>query len=284
MAIKITSDSTCDLSPELLERYDVALMPLYVQKGDETFRDGVDIQPADIFAYVAAGGSLCKTAAGNIEDYTQLFAKYAGEYDAVIHINISAEFSSSYQNACIAAEEFENVFVIDSRNLSSGQGHIVVEAAKMAEAGASAEEIVTAMNDLAARVDASFLVDKLDYLRKGGRCSAVAALGANLLQLKPCIEVRGGKMGVAKKYRGSFAKCIGEYANERLNAANDLVHDRIFITYTSGCSEQTKQAARDAVAAYGKFAEVYETVAGCTVSCHCGPSTLGILYIHENNV
>ena len=123
MAIKITSDSTCDLSPELLSRYDVALMPLYVQKGEETFRDGIDIHPDDIFAHVAAGGDLCKTAAGNIDDYTQLFTKYAGEYDAVVHINISAEFSSSYQNACIAAEEFENVFVIDSRNLSSGQGH-----------------------------------------------------------------------------------------------------------------------------------------------------------------
>lgn len=284
MSIKITSDSTCDLSPELLARFDVALSPLYVEKNGETFRDGVDIVPDDIFAHVAAGGDLCKTAACNIDDYTKFFSQYAGEHEAVIHVSLSSEFSSSCQNACIAAEEFDNVYVIDSRNLSTGQGLVVIEAAKMAQAGADAEDIVAAMNDLAQRVDASFLVDRLDYLHKGGRCSAITALGANLLKLKPCIEVRGGKMSVAQKYRGAFPKCIGEYASARLNAATDLVHERIFITYTSGCSEQTKQAARDAVAAYGKFAEVNETVAGCTVSCHCGPSTLGILYIHENNV
>ena len=282
MAIKITSDSTCDLSRELLERYDISLMPLYVQKGEETFRDGVDIQPADIFAHVAAGGDLCKTAAGNIEDYTQLFAKYAGEYDAVIHINISAEFSSSYQNACIAAEEFDNVYPIDSRNLSTGQGHIVLEAAKMAGAGASAEEIVRAMNALAPRVDASFLIDKLDYLRKGGRCSALAALGANLLQLKPCIEVRDGRMGVAKKYRGAYGKCLVDYVKDRLTNTADIVPERVFITRTT-CDDATFQAVRDAVAQYGSFTETHETFAGCTVSCHCGPSTLGILYIRDNN-
>ncbi len=283
MAIKITADSTCDLSPELLERYQVTLMPLYVQKGESTYRDGVDITPADIFAHVAAGGALCKTAAPNIEDFTELFGRFAGEFDAVIHVTISAEFSSSYQNACVAAEPFGNVYVVDSRNLSTGQGHVVIEAAKLAASGASAPEIVAAMNDLAPRVDASFLIDRLDYLYKGGRCSAVAALGANLLHLKPCIEVRDGKMGVAKKYRGSFAKCIGEYAKERLTRADDLVPERIFITHTP-CTDETVQAAKDAVAECGIFPEVYETTAGCTVSCHCGPSTLGILYIHEKPI
>ena len=283
MAIKITADSTCDLSQELLERYGVTLMPLYVQKGDGTFRDGVDITPADIFAHVASGGALCKTAAPNISDFTAMFEKFSPEYDAVIHITISADFSSSYQNACVAAEEFPNVYVVDSRNLSTGQGHVVCEAAKMAATGASAEEIVRAMNDLTPRVDASFLVDRLDYLYKGGRCSAVAALGANLLHLKPCIEVRGGKMGVAKKYRGDFAKCIADYTRERLKKADEIVPERVFITHTP-CSDATIAAAWDAVKQYGSFSEIYDTNAGCTVSCHCGPSTLGVLYIHENAI
>lgn len=283
MSIKITADSTCDLSPELLERFGVTLMPLYVQKGEGTYRDGVDITPDDIFAHVASGGALCKTAAPNIADFTALFSELSGQYDAVIHITISAEFSSSYQNACVAAEEFDNVYVVDSRNLSTGQGHIVCEAAEMAASGADAQTIVEAMRDLALRVDASFLVDRLDYLYKGGRCSAVAALGANLLHLRPCIEVRGGKMGVAKKYRGAFARCIADYARERLTGADDIVPGRIFVTHTP-CTPETVAAAHEAVRQYGHFAEVHETTAGCTISCHCGPSTLGILYIHEKPV
>jgi len=279
MAIKITSDSTCDLSPELLSRYDVALMPLYVQKGEETFRDGIDIHPDDIFAHVAAGGDLCKTAAGNIDDYTQLFTKYAGEYDAVVHINISAEFSSSYQNACIAAEEFENVFVIDSRNLSSGQGHIVVEAAKMAEAGASAEEIVKAMNDLALRVDASFLVDKLDYLRKGGRCSALVAFSANMLKLKPSINMVDGELHVGKKYRGSLSKCLRGYVQDRLQGRSDIIGP-LFIT-SSGCSEEVLSQVRALVAELQPDLTVMESVAGCTISAHCGPGTLGVLFVRR---
>jgi DegV family protein with EDD domain len=283
MSIKITADSTCDLSPALLDRYGITLMPLYVLRDGQTFRDGVDIHPEDIFAHVDAGGALCKTAAPNPEDFHVLFAQFAGDHDAVIHITIGAEFSSSYQNACIAASEFDNVYVVDSRNLSTGQGHVVIEAAKLAKAGASADEIVRAMQELAPRVDASFLIDRLDYLYKGGRCSAVAALGANLLHLRPCIEVRNGKMGVAKKYRGPFAKCIAAYAKERLTAAGDIVQERVFITHTP-CTDETIQAARDAVAQNAHFSEVYETTAGCTVSCHCGPSTLGVLYIHENAI
>lgn len=283
MAIKITADSTCDLSAALLSRYQIDLMPLYVLKDDKTYRDGVDITPADIFAHVAAGGALCKTAAPNIEDFTAFFDRFAGEYDAVVHVTISAEFSSSYQNACVAAESFDNVYVVDSRNLSTGQGHIVIEAAKLAQSGTAAPEIVTAMNDLAPRVDASFLLDRLDYLHKGGRCSAVAALGANLLHLKPCIEVRDGKMVVAKKYRGAYARCIGEYAKERLQRADDIIPERIFITHTT-CSDETIQAARSAVERYGHFEEIDETTAGCTISCHCGPSTLGILYLHKKPI
>lgn len=282
MRIKISSDSTCDLPPELIERYDIAITPLCVTKGDEVFHDGVDIRPADIFAHVEAGGALCGTTAVSVGEYSELFAKYSGEYDAVIQICIGSGFSSSYQNACVAAEDFPNVRVIDSQNLSTGQGHVVIEACKLAEAGKSAEEIVEAMTALAPRIEASFIIDRLDYMAKGGRCSTVAALGANLLKLKPCIEVTDGKMHVCKKYRGSFDKCLEAYVTDRLKDRDDIVQERIFITH-SPVSASGIALVKRKIAEYGHFAEVYETDAGCTVSCHCGPGTLGVLFIRSKS-
>ena len=180
MNIRITSDSTCDLSPDYLQAHRVELLPLYTMKGGETFRDGVDIHPQDIFDHVAAGGDLCSTAANNVSDYQELFARLLPECDAIIHIDISADFSSCYQNACVAASELPNVYVVDSRNLSSGHGHIVCEAVNMAEEGRlSPQEIVDRLNELTSRVEASFLLDRLDYMVKGGRCSMVVALGCS---------------------------------------------------------------------------------------------------------
>ena len=222
MRVKIISDSTCDLSPALLERYDIAVTPLCVIKDGKDFHDGVDITPADIFAHVDGGGDLCSTSAVSQYEYGEMFARYANEYDAVVQITIGANFSCCYQNACAAAQEYENVFVVDSENLSTGQGLLVVAAAKLAEQGLSGAEIAERVRALAPKVEASFLIERLDYMRKGGRCSAVAALGANLLHLKPCIEVRNGKMAVCKKYRGSFEKCIRQYVKERLDLS--LIH------------------------------------------------------------
>lgn len=278
--IKITSDSTCDLSPELIRDYDIGIAPLYINKGDETFRDGVDIFPADIFRHVDAGGDITTTSAVNLADYIAFFEPLSREYDAVIHINISADFSACYQNACMAAREFTNVFVVDSRNLSSGHGHVVVEAAKLARAGLDPRAICDQLNDLTGRVEASFILDRLDYMRKGGRCSAVTALGANLLKLKPCIEVVDGKMRVGKKYRGAFEKCIREYVRDRLDGRGDIVYERIFITHPAA-AQSAVDAAREAVAQYAHFTEVIETHAGCTVSSHCGPNTLGVLFIRK---
>ena len=280
MRIRITSDSTCDLNRDYLEAHQVELVPLYTYKGGETFRDGVDITPADIFAHVAAGGDLCSTAANNVDDYHDVFARVLKDCDAIIHIDISLDFSSCYQNACVAAEDFPGrVFVVDSRNLSTGHGHVVCEAVKLAEAGElSPAEIADQLRALTARVDASFLLDRLDYMVKGGRCSMVAALGANLLKLKPCIEVSDGKMHVAKKYRGSFEKCILEYVKDKLQGRDNLVYERIFITHTP-VQEGLVDKVRTAIESYAPFAEIIETQAGCTVSCHCGPGTLGILFI-----
>ena len=282
MRIRVTSDSTCDLSRQYLQDHQVELLPLYTMMGGKTYRDGVDITPADIFQHVANGGDLCTTAANNVEDYYEFFSRVLRDCDAIVHINISAEFSSCFQNACVAASEFPGrVFVVDSRNLSTGHGHIVCEAVKMAEAGEMAPaDMAEALRELTGRVEASFLLDRLDYMVKGGRCSAVMALGANLLHLKPCIEVADGKMRVAKKYRGSFEKCILQYVRERLENRQDLYLERIFITHTP-VEDGLVDKIRAEIQRIAPFTEIVETEAGCTISCHCGPSTLGILFIRS---
>lgn len=278
--IKILSDSTCDLTPALLQKYDITLTPLTVVKDGKPFRDGVDITPADIFAHVDGGGALCSTSAVSEYEYATYFSRYAPDYDAVVQITIGSGFSACYQNACLAAQGFDNVFVVDSENLSSGQGLLVMEAVRLAEAGQSGEDIARALRELAPKVEASFLVERLDYLYKGGRCSAVAALGANLLGLKPCIEVSGGKMGVCKKYRGSFESAVRQYVRERLEGREDIRPALAFVTHPAA-PESVVRAALDTAAQYGSFDQVIETHAGCTVSCHCGPHTLGILFVRK---
>ena len=280
MNIKIISDSTCDLSPELLTKYDISLVPLIVMKGDQEYQDGLTITPADIFAHVAAGGSLCTTAARSVGFYQETFARYAGEYDGILHVNLSSEFSSSYQNACLAAEEFENVRVVDSRNLSTGQGLVVLKACELAKTAVSLDALKQDLDAFTQRVEASFVVDKLDYLVKGGRCSSAAALGANLLNLKPCIEVKNGKMVVGKKYRGNFTKCLRNYIHDRLQGREDLDPGMIFVTHTT-ISEECHDTVMEAVRSSGAFEIVCETIAGCTISCHCGPGTLGILFVRK---
>jgi len=280
MNIKIISDSTCDLSPELIREHNIAITPLIVMKKDEEFYDGQTISPADVFAHVASGGSLCSTAARSVGYYMETFAKYSSEYDGVIHISLGSGFSSSYQNACLAAEEFDNIQVIDSQNLSTGQGLVVLKACELAKTAQSLEELAQALQEFTGRVEASFLVDKLDYLVKGGRCSSAAALGANLLNLKPCIEVKNGKMSVVKKYRGNYTKCLAAYVKDRLAGREDLERNTLFITQTV-VSDECYAAVKEAVSEYGSFDTVYETIAGCTVSCHCGPGTLGVLFVRK---
>ncbi len=280
MNIKILSDSTCDLSQDILHKYDITLVPLTVVKNNEQFKDGVTITPADIFAHVAAGGDLCSTSAVSVGEYEDKFAQYSKEYDGVLHINIGSGFSSCYQNACIAAEDFENVRVVDSQNLSTGQGLVVLEACRLAKECTSVDQLQAQVQAFTEKVEASFLVDKLNYLAKGGRCSAVAALGANLLNLKPCIDVKNGKMGVSKKYRGKYHKCLADYVKERLADRDDIRRDVLFVTKTS-VSDEEYAAVMAAVKEYGNFETVYETLAGCTVSCHCGPGTLGVLFVRK---
>ena len=280
MNIKILSDSTCDLSPQQLKELNIDLARLTIVKDGQPFVDGETIVPADIFAHVAAGGDLCSTTAYNIGEYQQLFAKYANEYDGVIHINIGSGFSSCYQNACLAAEDFPNVRVIDSQNLSTGQGLVVLEACRLAKECDDLDEIADKLNAYTPRVEASFLLDQLQYMVKGGRCSGAVALGANLLNLKPCIEVKDGKMGVVKKYRGNYAKCLANYVKDRLADREDIGRKELFLTYTP-VTDECLAAVKDAIHEHGHFETVYETTAGCTVSCHCGPATLGVLFVRK---
>lgn len=280
MKFKILSDSTCDLSQELIEKYDITILPLTVVKNGEMFSDGVDITPAEIFAHVAAGGDLCSTTARNVGEYEEVFEKYAAEYDGVLHINIGSGFSCSYQNACLAAEDLENVRVVDSQNLSTGQGLVVLKACELANQCETIDELYEKVQAFTNQVEASFLLDQLAYMVKGGRCSSAAALGANLLNLKPCIEVKNGKMSVVKKYRGSYAKCLSSYVKDRLADRDDLDRDTLFVTRTP-VTDECLEAVKNAVGTYNNFENIYWTEAGCTISCHCGPGTLGVLFVRK---
>ncbi len=280
MKIKIISDSTCDLSAQQIAQNDITLTPLTVVKNDEQFKDGVTIAPADIFAHVAAGGALCSTAANSIGEYADVFETFAADYDGIIVITIGSGFSACYQNACLAAEDFPNVRVIDSRNLTTGQGLVVLKACELAKTATDLDALAEELRAYTDKIEASFVVDKLDYLVKGGRCSSAAALGANLLNLKPCIDVKDGKMSVGKKYRGNYAKCLAGYVKERLEGREDIDEGVLFITRTV-VPDEAYDAVKTAVAEYGKFENIYETTAGCTISCHCGPGTLGIVFVRK---
>lgn len=280
MSVKIIADSTCDLPEALRAQYDIAILPLSICKDGQFYKDGVEIAPQDVFAHVDAGGALCTTAAMNVSEFTDCFAQYSSAYDSVICITLSAEMSSCYQNACLAAASFSNVYVVDSRNLSSAQGLIALGAARMAAEGYAGHEIVRMLNEETGRVQSSFLLDRLDYMRKGGRCSAVAALGANLMHLKPCIAVREGKMGVVKKYRGSFEHCMVQYTKELLAQHPDSRND-IAIVVHPAADRAAVEATLRTLKEDGRFRAVYEARTGCTVACHCGANTIGVMFMTD---
>ncbi len=281
--IVITCDSTADLSIELRERYNISVLPLGVTLGDKAYKDGVDINPDAIYAHHAKTGELPKTTAANIDEFLTFFKPFVDEGKTVIHIALSSSLSSTFNNGRLAAMEFENVYVVDSKNLSTGEGLVVIAAAEMARVGMEAQEIVDNLEKIIPCVDASFVIDNLEYLHKGGRCSALAMLGANLLKLKPCIEVKDGAMGVGKKYRGRYGDVLKEYVKERIGDASDIDLDRVFVTH-AGCDEAIVDAVVAEVKALTDFKEVFKARAGCTISAHCGANTLGVLFIRKNPI
>lgn len=282
MRIRITADSTCDLTPELVSRYGITITPLTVNCAGVSYKDGVDISPDELYAKIRASGQIGSTAAVNVQEYVDVFRKLLEDCDAIVHFTISSEMSSCYQNACIAAEELGPVYVVDSRNLSTGIAHLVLDACEMAEAGMEPGEIQRTLTARRENLDVSFLVSTLEYLRKGGRCTALTALGANLLRLHPCIYVKDGAMGVGRKYRGTMAHCLENYVKDQLGDISTVDMRRIFIT-DSGIDQEFRDLVEKTLRETAPFQEIIHTRAGCTVSCHCGPGTLGILFYRKSS-
>ena len=274
--IKITADSTCDLSPEIIEKNNISIISLYTVLGDKSLKDGIEVTPDDIYDYVEKTGNLPKTSAGALDDYISHFKKYVDEGYEIIHFSISSDMSSSHQNALIAANEVGNVYVIDTKNLSTGSGLLILDAVDLVNEGVSAFDIFNTIKEKTSLVRSSFVVDNLEYLKKGGRCSAVVALGANLLKIKPRIDVKDGKMGMGDKYRGQYARVMLTYVKDVLSKEK-INTKRVFITHTKTDPELI-EAIKQEVNNLVSFEEMYETTAGCVITSHCGPNTIGVLF------
>ncbi len=279
--VKIISDSTCDLSQELLERYDIAVLPLQVTLGDASFEDGVNITVDQIYRWADENKTTPKTAAPSIESAANVLRPWLEEGMELICFSVSESMSTSANVMRLAAKELkaqDRVTVINSQNLSTGGGLLVIEAAIMAQQGKSAEEITTHVKALRPLVRASFVVDTLTYLHRGGRCSSVAALAGGMLKLHPKIVVAEGKMGVSKKYRGKMTRVLPEYVEDMKEELMNARTERVFITH-SGCEEETIQQVKTILEGLGRFEEILITRAGSVISSHCGPGTLGVLFI-----
>ncbi|MDR2599030.1 MAG: DegV family protein [Oscillospiraceae bacterium] len=282
MKVKITADSTCDLPQDIVEKYNIGITPLYIIMDEKPYKDRIEISAADLFEYVESGKGITRSNAINISEYQEYFSEWLKECDAIVHISISNHFSACNQSARIAAEDFDNVYIVDSLSLSSGSGLLVLDAAIMADEGKSPEQIVEKLEQLIPTVEASFVIGTLKYLHLGGRCSGLAALGANILKLNPCIGVIDGKMEVVKKYRGVFRNIILQYVEDRLNESrNDIDTRRIFVTYPPGTPEDIVNSVVEKVKSLRSFDEIICNEAGCVISNHCGPICLGILFYRK---
>ncbi len=281
MNIKVCADSTCDLPQGLLEKHDICIVPLTVTMGSETLRDGIDLCSEDVFRHVEQTRVLPKTSAGNVGEYLSAFSPWVEQGCEVIHISLSSAISSAYRNACIAAEELGHVTVIDSKNLCGSQGLLVLRCAEMAAEGKSVEEIEAELLVYREKQDASFVVNTVDYLYRGGRCSAIEALGANALRLKPCIHVREGGLIPGKKFRGSSRRVLSQYVEDCLGETDTVDTSRIVLAST-GCEESTMEAMRqELLRVCPQVQEIIGVKAGCTISTHCGPGTIGVFFARK---
>lgn len=279
--IKIISDSTCDLSKELIEKYNITILPLHIHLNEEEYQDGVTISPDEIYTWADANNTTPKTSAASMSEVMDLFQPYLDNGDEIISFSISSSMSANNNVMRLAVDELEaedKISVIDSANLSTGVGLLVIEAAIMASEGKSREEIVAKIEEFKPLVSASFVVDTLTYLHRGGRCSGVAALAGGVLKLHPKIVVDGGKMDASKKYRGKIESVIMSYAKDMEEDLKTAKPDRVFITH-SGCSDSVIASVREYLESLNHFNEILETRAGSVISSHCGPGTLGVLYI-----
>jgi len=279
MPIKITADSACDLSSELLEKYDITILSLYVTMSNgEAFQDHVDAFPADVFKNVSVYGKIPKTSAPNVQDYIDVFSSYIDQGYEIVHLSLNSVFSSSFQNACLASQQLENVFVFDTKAVSASIGLLAIKAAEMAQAGKSAIRIYQELFKLRDKMKPMFMLDSLDYAVKGGRCSILTAFGANLLKLKPCLALDDqGQMHVAKKFRGTFASAALDYVKHVLSAPN-IDYSRLYICYTE-IQKGTLDLILNFVEGIKKFSEVLVSQTGCVIATHGGPNTLALFYM-----
>ena len=278
MKIAVSVESTNDLTKDLLNKYDIKVIPYQIVLDDKTILDG-EMTTEELFDIVEKSGKLPKTNALNEFEYTEFFEKLKKDYDAVIHIALSSGLTSSTQNAINAAKNVENVFVVDSKSLSTGIGLLAIYARELAEKGEQPQDIFQKVSARVENLQVSFVIERLDYLYKGGRCNSLQFFGANLLKLRPRIILKDGKMGADKKYRGTMGKVVAKYCEEVLDEFHTPDLDKVFITYTTA-TEEMIEAAKAAVEAKG-FKNIYETHAGCTIASHCGANTLGILYFND---
>lgn len=281
--VKIISDSTCDLSPELVEKYDIDILPLHILLGEDEYEDGKNITPDQIYAWSDEHKTTPKTSAPSLTDTIELFRPYVEAGREIICFSISSSMSTSANVMRIAAEELgadDRITVIDSANLSTGIGLLAVEAAIMAQNNHTVNEIVSAIESLKPNVRASFVVDTLTYLYRGGRCNAVSAMAGGVLKLHPKIVVENGAMNASKKYRGKINSVIMTYVKDMEKDLESARPDRVFITH-SGCDRATVDAVRSYLESLGVFQEILETRAGGVISSHCGPGTLGVLFISK---
>lgn len=284
MSVKIIADSTCDLSKDLLEKYDISVLPLHIVLGDKEYKDGLEISPDEIYEWSNANKEAPKTSAAAISDTIDIYSKYLKSYDEIICFSISGQMSTTVNVMRMAAEELDaedTIHIIDSENLSTGGGLLVIEAAIMAKEGKSGIEIVESINELKPFVRASFIVDTLTFLHRGGRCSGVAALAGGALKLHPKIVVENGSMKPDKKYRGKMNSAILSYVKDLEPQIKNAKTDRVFITH-SGCEEEIIDSIYQYLEELGLFKEILITRAGSVISSHCGPGTLGVLFIENH--
>ena len=274
--VVITADSTCDLSRDLLERYDIHVIPLTITLGEDTFLDGQGFTPLDMYARYRKDGTLPKTSAVGVQEFIDFFSAFTEKGYAVVHLDISAELSNSYNAACMAAAELGGVQVVDTRMLSTGVGLLAIEGAVCRDRGMAARDIAQHLRYLTEKVQTSFVLDTLEFMWKGGRCTGVTALGANLLRLKPALEMKDGKLGVYK----SIEHVDKQYIRERVEGRK-IRPEHIFVTESGEIDERVLEEIYALVRELIPGAEIHHTVAGCTISTHCGPKTLGILFMEE---
>lgn len=276
----ISADSTCDLPQELLERFDIRIIPLTVLLGEDSYFDDANFSPDKIYEYYKASGTLPKTSAPSVQQFIDFFTPMTESGCEVVHMSISSELSATFSSSRIAASELEGVYTIDSRSLSTGIALLVLEAAKCRDEGMSAAEIAAHIEALIPNVETSFVIDTLEFLWKGGRCSGVAALGANMLKLRPAIGMKDGKLDVYKKYRGNMQNVYKQYARETLSD-KEFYGEYIFITDSGDISDEAKESVREIIEELAPGHQIFSCRAGSTISSHCGPGTMGVLFIRK---